>query len=172
MGGGVLALLLSSPGAQSSEGSLQPVSSSMLSGSRTSMSPTLYYVRGFPFYSSRWGPLFTYIYCSVLVLHEGPSSSSVVRPRPVGWEWRGSCQVGFLGRRVVWLLSRPWSVGVAWPLGRSLGGHLLSCPSIPAPPSVALPRVPPCVASARRTARPLMGALPQSDGAVLSHPLA
>jgi len=35
-----------------------------------------------------------------------PSSSSVGGPSPVGREWRGLCQVGVLGRRVVKLLSR------------------------------------------------------------------
>ena len=63
------------------------------------MSPTLYYVRGFPFYSSRWGPLFTYIYRGVLVPPGGPSSLSVVEAHPVGREWRSLSQVGFLGRR-------------------------------------------------------------------------
>ena len=118
------------------------------------------------------GPLFTYIYRGVLVLPGGPLSSSVGGPRLVGQEWRGLSQVGFLGRRVVKLLSRPWSVGVVSPLARSLGGRLLSCPSIWDPPSVPPLHVLPCVDSARRTAHPLRSALPRSGGAALSQKLA
>ena len=102
----------------------------------------------------------------------GPSSSSVGGPCPVGREWRGWCQVSFLGRWVVKLLSRLCPVGVASPLSRSHGGRLLSCPSVRAPPSVSLLHVLPGVASDRRTARLLRGALPRSSGAALSQSLA
>ena len=60
-------------------------SSGVFSWSRTPWSPTVSYVGVFPFYSSRWGLLFTYIYRGVLVSPEGPSSLSVVGPaRSVG----------------------------------------------------------------------------------------
>ena len=55
-GGGVLALLLSSPGARSSEGSLQ---TGQVVSNPWESNPFLR--GGFPFYSPRWGPLFTFI---------------------------------------------------------------------------------------------------------------
>ena len=89
------------PGCSKFRGELTSLSSSMLSGSRISRSPTLSYVGGFPFYSSRWGPLFTYIYRDVLVPPGSPSSSSVAGAHSVGREWRGMGPVGFLGQWVV-----------------------------------------------------------------------
>ena len=53
-GGGVLTLLLSSPGAQSSEGSLHAVHAVCFLG----VQPFPTWGGGFSFYSSRWGPLF------------------------------------------------------------------------------------------------------------------
>ena len=99
-GGGVLALLLSSP-CSKFRGEFTSLSSSVLSWSPTSRSPTLSYVGAFPFYSSRWGPLFTYIYRDVLVPPRSPSSSSVAGAHSVGREWRGMGPVGFLGQWVV-----------------------------------------------------------------------
>ena len=105
------------------------------------------YVRGFPFYTSRWTPRFTYFYRDILVCRG--SFVFVSRRVPLGRSGvERLCLVGFLGRRVVKLLSRPRSVGVACPLKWSLGGRLLSCPFVPAPLSVVLPRVLPCVAFA------------------------
>ena len=89
------------PGCSKFRGELTSLSSSVLSWSRTYRSPTLSYVGGFPFYSSRWGPLFTYIYHGVLVPPGGPSSSSVIGAHSVGREWRGLSLVGSLGQRVV-----------------------------------------------------------------------
>ena len=123
-GGGVLTLLLSSPGAQSSEGSLQAFQAVCFLGVEpigVQLFPTW---GGFPFYSSRWGPLFTYIYHGVLVLPGGPSSSSVGESRSVGQEWRGRVWFFFLGRRVVKMLSR---LGQLEWLQHSVGAWRSSC---------------------------------------------
>jgi hypothetical protein len=123
--GVVLLLYCSSPGAQCSKGSLQAFKQYVLSSLNLSESNPL--LRGgLSLLYFKVGPRI-YIFLSwCLGPPGGLSSSSVGGPGPVGWQWRGLCQVGFLGRRVVNLLSRVWSVRVALPLGRAVGGHLLS----------------------------------------------
>jgi hypothetical protein len=72
---------------------------------------------GFSFYTSRWAP---YLHISIVMSWSARGSFVFV----CQWALLGRsgadrlCLVGFLGRRVVKLLSRPWSVGVALPLGR------------------------------------------------------
>ena len=160
-------LYCSSPGAQSSEGSLEAFKQCVLSSSNLTESNPL--LRGeLPLLYFKVEPLI-YIFLSWCLGPSGGSlSSSVSGPCPVGRQWRGLCQVGFLGRWVVKLLSRLWSVRLALPLG----GRLLSCPSVHMPPFVPLRLVLPCVASDRRMARPLGSVLPRSGGTVLSQSLA
>ena len=156
MGGGVLALLLSSPGAQSSEGSLQVVSSSVEPLGVQPL-PT----RGaFPFIVQGGAPIYIYLALClgtvrvffVLVSRRGPLDRSGVGKLDPG---------DLLGRRAALVLSNPGSVKVARPLGCSLGGHLRSCP----PEAVFLIcraiSCLSCVAPASGTARPVRGVLPR-----------
>ena len=89
MGGGVLALLLSSSGAQSSEGSLQAVSSSV-----ESLGVHLFLTWGaFPFIVQGRAPIYIYLalcLCTVgvsfvLVSHRGPLGQSGVGWLDPGW---------------------------------------------------------------------------------------
>jgi len=139
---------------------------------RTYRSPTFSYVRGFPFYSPRWGP-HLHISSAESWHHRGAlrSCHSSGPTRSVGSgqarSWRFSWATGDLGnlfgQRVVPVLSHPDSVGAARSLGWLFGGHLRSCPSWPTfLISMAILRFP-CVAPASRTAHPVRGALPRSD---------
>ena len=94
-------LYCSSPGAQSSEGSLQAFKQYVLSSLNLSESNPL--LRGgSPIYTSRWGPLFTYFYGGVLVSPEGsfifvsrralPDRSGVERLVSGHFSWAMSCQ--------------------------------------------------------------------------------
>ena len=122
------------PGCSKFRGEITSLSSNVLSGCRISRSPTRFYVGGFPFYSSRWGPLFTYIYRGVLVPPGSSLFSLVVGAHSVSREWGNLSLASFLAQWVVWVvLSHPWSVGMTSPLGRSLGGCLLSYPPVPMP---------------------------------------
>ena len=138
---------------------------------RTSRSPTPSYVGGFLFYSPRWAP-FTYIWRCVLDLSGSPLSSSVVEAHSVSREWDGLSPVGFLGQRVIQVLSHPGSVGISWSLGWSLGDHLRSYPPVPTLLICRATSRPPHVAPACRTARPVRGALPRLGRAVWSRSLA
>ena len=96
---------------------------------------------------------------------------SVVEAHSVGREWAGLILAIFwarddpgdpLGRRVPPVLSHLGSVGMARPLGWSLGGLLRSCP--PEPMFLvcgAISRLP-CVALVSRTALLVRGVLPRS----------
>jgi len=128
------------------------------------------YVRGFPFYTSRWGPLFTYLYRDVLVcsgvlcLRQSASPARSVGSGEAvsGWfSWATGCQVV-----VPSLVSRS-----GFGTRSGLGGHLLSCPFIWVPPSVLPLHVLPCVAPDLRTTRPLRGALTRSGDLALSRSL-
>ena len=141
------------------EGSLQAFKQwTVLSNSPSRM-------RGFPFYTSRWGSRFTYFYRDILVRQVGPSSSSVGGSRSVGREWRGYVWSVFLGDGLSSccpILASRSGFGTR----SGLGGRLLSCPS------VSVPHVLPLVASDPRTARPLRGVLTQSGSLALSQSLA
>jgi hypothetical protein len=158
MGGGVLALLLSSPGAQCSEGSLQAESSSV--GSlRVQPFPTW---GTFTFIVQGGAPI--YIYLMLCLGTVGVSFILVSCRGPLGRLGVGRLDPGdLLGQRVVQVLSHPRPVGVAWSLGWSLGGYLRSC--LPGPMSLICRAISclPCVAPANRTAHPVRGALPRSD---------
>ena len=96
MGGGVLALLLSSSGAQSSEGSLQAVSSSV-----ESLEVQLFLMWGaFPFIVQGGAPIYIYLALClgpvwesfVLVSRRGPLGQSGVGRLESGWfSWATGC---------------------------------------------------------------------------------
>ena len=95
MGGGVLALLLSRPVLKVQRGAYK-----LFKQCRTSRSPTLSYVGGFPFYSSRWVPIYIYLSLClgstgesfVFVSHRGPLDQSGVGRLESGWfSWATGC---------------------------------------------------------------------------------
>ena len=159
MGGDVLALLLSSPGAQSSGGSLQIVSSSV-----EPLGVQPFPSRGaFPFIVQGGTPI--YIYLALCLGAVGVSFVLVSHRGPLGRSGVGRLDPGnLLGQWVVQVLSHPRPVGAAWSLGWSLGGYLRSCP----PGSMSLvcraTSCLPCVAPASGTAHPMRGALSWSGG--------
>ena len=126
MGGGVLALLLSSPGAQSSERSLQIVSSNV-----EPLGVQHFPTQGaFPFIVQGEAPF--YMYLALCLGTVGVSFVLVSRRGPLGRSGVGKLDPGdLLGQRVVPVLSHPGSVGAARPLGRSFGGLFRSCPPEP-----------------------------------------
>ena len=99
----------------------------------------------------------------LILLIYGDNTLSVVEDHLVSREWGGLSLVGFLGQRVVQVLSHPGTVGIAWSLGWSLGDHLRSYPpgstSLICRATLCLP----CVAPTRRIARPVRCALPRPD---------
>ena len=108
MGGGVHALLLSSPGAQGSEGSLQTVSSSV---EPLGVQPFL--TRGaLPFIVQGGAPI--YIYLALCLGTVGVPFVLVSRRGPLGRSEVGRLDPGdLLGQRVVSVLSHPGSVRAA-----------------------------------------------------------
>jgi hypothetical protein len=99
------------------------------------------------------------------VLHlcqsSAPPGRSGVERLVSGWFWATGC-----------LTVVPSLVSRGGFATRSVAGRSSPILSVPAPSSVALPCILPCVDSAWRTAHPLRSALPRSGGAALSHPLA
>ena len=114
-GGGVLALLLSIPGAQSSEGSLQKLSSSVEPLGVQSFATW----GAFPFIVQGGAPIYIY-----LALHLGTVDVSFVlisRRGPLGRSAVGRLDPSdLLGQWVVQVLSHPRPVGAAWSVGWSL----------------------------------------------------
>ena len=157
MGGGVLALLLSSPGAQSSEGSLQAESSSL---EPLGVQPFPMW-GAFPFIVQGEAPI--YIYLALCLGTVGVPFVPVSHRGPLGRSGVGRFDPGdLLGRRVVQVLSHPRPVGAAWSVGWPLGDYLQSCP--PRPTSLVCRASPclPCVAPASGTACLVRGALSRS----------
>ena len=127
MGVGVLALLLSSPGAQSSEGSLQVD----LAVSNPWESNQLFPMWGaFPFIVQGGAPVYSYLVLCLCT--DGVQIVLVSRRGPLGRSGVGELDPGDLLERCVPLaLSHLGSVGAARPPGRSLGGLLRFCPLEP-----------------------------------------
>ena len=127
------------------------------------------YVRGFPFYTSRWTPRFTYFYRDILVCRG--SFVFVSRWVPLGRSGvERLCLVGFLGRRVVKLMSH---LGKPEWLRCSVGARRSSSPlSVRMGASVRIGAARPSPrASCPRTTRPLRGALTRSGDLALSRSL-
>src|SRR6185312_11160199 len=107
MGGGVLALLLSSPGAQSSEGSLQAglVVSNPWESNHLGVQPFPTW-GDFPFIVQGGAPIYTYL--ALCLGTVGVSFVLVSRRGPLGWSGVGRPDSGdLLGRLVVQVLSHP-----------------------------------------------------------------
>ena len=137
MEGGVLALLLSSPGAQSSEGSLQ---AGLVVSNLWESNQTFPMWGAFPFIVQGGAPIYSYLalcHCTVgaqivLVSRRGPlSRSGVGELDPGNLLVQGMILEISLSGVSPLALSHPGSVGAARPPGQSLGGLLRSCPPEP-----------------------------------------